>query len=289
MKAIGMILKLNTPEVQEVLAQLKAWSESNFYQMFFDEESASLLGQSDGLALEELSVKCNPIITLGGDGTLIRVARHAAELDRTIIGVNFGNLGFLTEIAPHELISCLELVIAGKAKLAERTMIKARVMRRGEEVFTSRALNDAVILKSAESSLVDLDIAKDDSEMMRLRTDGLIFSTATGSTAYSLAAGGSIAYPTLSLMLLTPICPHSLTNRPLVMPLDSLYTVTAPEHEGTLHLTMDGQVSIDLEAGDKILLTKASTLLKFARSDSKNYFDILRTKLNWSVGNATRT
>lgn len=288
MYTLGIVAKYNRPELLAVVSQVEAWAAAKSIKVFFEAESATLINKGNGLPVEDLVRVCNPLITLGGDGTLIRIARHAADFDRTIIGVNFGNLGFLTEVAPEDLIQTLDTFLAKKVQLANRAMIKAQVFRAGKEVFSCRALNDAVILKSSLTSLIDLDITKDQEEMMRLRADGLIFATPTGSTAYSLAAGGSIAYPALSVLLITPICPHSLTNRPLIMPLEAEYFVSIPEYEGSVTLTMDGQESFELISGDLIKLTKAKASLQFVRSASKSYFEILRSKLHWSRANDTK-
>lgn len=286
MKTIGVIAKDNIPEILNSVEVVRKWAADNSYQLNFEQLSSKILGRSEnGLPIEEFARHSEIIVTLGGDGTLIRVARYAALNGAVIVGVNFGKLGFLTETLPAELSDVLDSVKSGKSKVSERSMITAEVWRQGKQIFSAPALNDAVLLKSSKNTLIDLDLNIGDEEMMRLRADGLIFSTPTGSTAYSLAAGGSIAFPTLNVLLITPICPHSLTVRPLIMPLNSVYSVNIPEHAAQLVLSMDGQEYISLLPFDKIIVKEATSRVKIVRSPKRNYFEILRTKLNWAVSN----
>ena len=285
MTTVGIIAKEAKKEVIEVVDSLREWTEKNGHSLVVEKETSKLLKLSEKTArIDRLASQTDVIITLGGDGTLIRVAKFAAKTKTIVIGVNFGKLGFLTEIAPSQVIDSLSDVIDGVASLAKREMIQAKVVRKDKEIFSSVSLNDVVILKSSKGSLVDLDISKDDEPMMRLRADGLIFATPTGSTAYSLAAGGSIVYPSLSVLLVTPVCPHSLTNRPLILPMDDEYSVTIPDHDEQLVLSMDGQEHLTLRPMDKIYITRAETSVRFVKSSTNSYFDILRTKLNWSLG-----
>jgi NAD+ kinase len=229
--------------------------------------------------------RADPIITLGGDGTLIGVARYVEGKSPVFVGVNFGNLGFLTEIRPDELMSVLDDVVKGGVKCAERLLIDVQVHRKGVIVFESRAVNDVVVQKGARSRLPQLDLAVNGHDVARIRPDGIILSTPTGSTAYSLAAGGSIAHPSLSVILVTPICPHSLTNRPLILPGSAMVEVELPRFDDEVIVTVDGQVSAPLESGDIVKVSQAKQTVKFVVSREKSYFDILRTKLNWGVPN----
>lgn len=286
MKTIGVIAKDNNSEILKTVEIVRKWASDNSYQLNFEQLSSKILGLAEnGLPIEEFARHSEVIVTLGGDGTLIRVARYAALSGAVIVGVNFGKLGFLTESLPAELAAVLDSVKAGKAKISERSMVTAEVWRQGKLIFTAPALNDAVLLKSSKNTLIDLDLNVGDEEMMRLRADGLIFSTPTGSTAYSLAAGGSIAFPTLNILLITPICPHSLTVRPLIVPLNSVYSVNIPEHDAQLVLSMDGQEYVSLLPFDKIIIKEAGDKVKIVRSPKRNYYEILRTKLNWAVSN----
>ena len=291
MATIGIIAKEASKEIFAVIESISSWANKNDHKILLEKETATFFKSAHKKTkIEKLASESNLIITLGGDGTLIRIAKYAAKTKSVIIGVNFGNLGFLTEITPKEVLQSIQEVLNGSAPLAKREMLQVKVERKGKEVFSSICLNDAVILKSSMGTLIDLDVAKDKSDLMRLRADGLIFATPTGSTAYSLAAGGSIVYPSLSVLLITPICPHSLTNRPLILPIDSLYKVKVPDYDGeNIVLSVDGQEHVELKSQDKILITKADTSVMFVKSSTKNYFEILRTKLNWSIGNKLST
>jgi NAD+ kinase len=198
-----------------------------------------------------------------------------------MIGVNFGNLGFLTEIAPDELMKVLEDFEAHRGIISERRMLQATVFRQKEEVFKGQAVNEVAILKAVEAPLLELDLLLDDEDMLRLRADGLLVATTTGSTAYSLSAGGSIVHPDVPAMLITPIMPHLLAIRPLVMPLDSKFKTSVLEYKGRVSLSLDGQVHFELKPNDDILITQAKTTVRFLRSPSKTYFEILRQKLSW--------
>ncbi len=229
----------------------------------------------------DIANSCDPIVVLGGDGTLIGVAHYIKTKWPVMIGVNFGNLGFLTEIAPDELMKVLEDFEAHRGIISERRMLQATVFRQKEEVFKGQAVNEVAILKAVEAPLLELDLLLDDEDMLRLRADGLLVATTTGSTAYSLSAGGSIVHPDVPAMLITPIMPHLLAIRPLVMPLDSKFKTSVLEYKGRVSLSLDGQVHFELKPNDDILITQAKTTVRFLRSPSKTYFEILRQKLSW--------
>lgn len=228
-----------------------------------------------------LASEADVIVSLGGDGTLIGVARYVGERSPVLIGVNFGTLGFLTEIAPEELFETLEAFFHQRVPYGTRSMLHVEVVRNKEVVFSSQAVNDAVIQKEARSPLISLDLWVNSEAVMRVRADGLIIGTPTGSTAYSLAAGGSIVYPSLGVYLVTPICPHSLTCRPLVLPLDAELSVSVPIHGGAVFVNIDGQVTCPLEDRDEVRIIRSKHEVKFVRSSRRSYFDILRGKLNW--------
>jgi NAD+ kinase len=227
----------------------------------------------------------DPIITLGGDGTLIGVARDVQGPSPLFVGVNFGNLGFLTEVKPDEVFEVLQEVLDGKISCGERVLITTEIVRQGEVVFASNAVNDVVVQKGSRARLPELDLSVNGEDIARIRGDGLIVATPTGSTAYSLAAGGSIAHPSLNVMLVTPICPHSLTNRPLILPGSAELAIELPPFDDEVFVVVDGQVSTELQSGDIVKVRKATQTVKFVLSRKHGYFDILRTKLNWGVPN----
>lgn len=288
MAVIGLVIRPGIKKALGAADELFQWAKKNGHQVLLESKSAVTFGvKGTGLTPQELISQADPIVTLGGDGTLIGIARHVGEHRPVIIGVNFGNLGFLTEISPEELISTIESFFAGKAHYAERSMLYAEVERGGQVIFSSQAINDAIVQKGSRDRLVDIDLAVNEEDVMRMRGDGLIMATPTGSTAYSLAAGGSIAHPGLDVVLITPICPHSLTTRPLILRIDSRLSVSIPRYEGRVYLSIDGQVSTSLQTGDVVRITRSRHTVRFVRSMHRGYFEILRHKLNWGIGNSS--
>ena len=280
---VGLVIRPGSQRVLNLAREVVAWCQARNLPLDVCPTTVKALKLSgNGIPSKEM---VDPIITLGGDGTLIGVARYVEGKSPVFVGVNFGNLGFLTEIRPDELMSVLDEVVKGGVKCAERLLIDVQVHRKGVIVFESRAVNDVVVQKGARSRLPQLDLAVNGHDVARIRADGIILSTPTGSTAYSLAAGGSIAHPSLSVILVTPICPHSLTNRPLILPGSAMVEVELPRFDDEVIVTVDGQVSAPLESGDIVKVSQAKQTVKFVVSREKSYFDILRTKLNWGVPN----
>jgi NAD+ kinase len=275
MRTVGLVVRPAHEEAQKHADEVEKWLRERGHAV------SRVDSRTD--AVQRIATTCDPIITLGGDGTLIGVARWISSGSPTLIGVNFGSLGFLTDARPEELWGLLESVLSNKATYRERAMIVASIERNGQTVFSSQGLNDAVLMKEARSRLLQLDIHRDDEPVMRIRADGIIVATPTGSTAYSMAAGGSIVDPSLPVMLLTPICPHSLTSRPLILDMDSKLTITIPHFESKVFITIDGQVSHELQAGDKVSIVKSPRSLKIARSPHRSYFEILQAKLKWGI------
>jgi NAD+ kinase len=234
-----------------------------------------------GIPSPLIAQEADLIVSLGGDGTLIGVARYVRERSPVLLGVNFGTLGFLTEIAPAELFQTLEAYFSNRVEYGTRLMLHVEVVRNREVIFASEAVNDAVVQKGTKSPLISMDFWVNSENVMRLRADGLIVATPTGSTAYSLAAGGSIVFPSLGVYLVTPICPHSLTSRPLILPVDAELSVGIPYREADILLNIDGQVTLELEAHDTVRVIRSKYDVRFVRSPSRSYFDILRGKLNW--------
>jgi len=228
------------------------------------------------------------IVVMGGDGTLLSVARHYGHLGVPVLGVNVGGLGFLTEVSLEELYPALEQVLAGAFELEERLMLTVTLVRRGVRCWEEWALNDAVINKGALARIVDLTAWIDGEYLTNYRADGLIIATPTGSTAYTMSAGGPIAYPTLQHLILLPICPHTLSNRPLILPAGATICVSLNQRVRDTHLTVDGQVGQALESGDRVEVKAAPHFLKFIKSPRRSYFEILRTKLGWGEMTGTR-
>jgi NAD+ kinase len=283
---VGLVAKQRVEAAASVLAELAAWLDARGIEVVFETETAQLaaVAARTTVAKGDLPRACDLIVLLGGDGTLIGMARRIARaaVDVPIAGVNFGSLGFLTEITLDELYPSLEAVLAGTAEIEERMMLHAQTLRRGRVHGDELVLNDVVITRAALSRIIELAVSVGDQPVMRVRADGLIVATPTGSTAYNLAAGGPIVHPVVDAVILTPIAPHMLTNRPLVVPGASEITV-APDMNGTdeVFVTFDGQSGHALQAGDVVSIKRAPRPLRLVRSSSRSYFDVLRQKLKW--------
>lgn len=286
MSRVGLVIRAGNQKVVARARELIKWCADRNLELLVDAQTVkSLKLNVPGLSNQEIVERADPIVTLGGDGTLIGVARFVKGASPLFVGVNFGNLGFLTEVRPEELFHVLEETLAKKVSSAERGLLYVQVVRDGAVAFESQAVNDVVVQKGARAPLPELDLSVNDHDVARIRADGIIVSTPTGSTAYSLAAGGSIVHPSLSVILVTPICPHSLTNRPLILPGSSTIEIDVPKFKDELYVTIDGQVSERLQAGDIVRVSQAKQTVRFVISPDKSYFDILRTKLNWGVPN----
>jgi NAD+ kinase len=285
---IGLVAKTRLDAAAGVLAELAGWLEARDIHAIFETETAALAGLPAGRPTEtkdNLPSACDLIVVLGGDGTLIGMAARIARAGRDIpiLGVNFGSLGFLTEITLPELYPSLESVLDGTAKIDARLMLHARTIRDGKTFADRLVLNDVVITKGALSRIIDLSIDISDQPVMRVRADGLIVASPTGSTAYNLAAGGPILHPAVDALLLTPIAPHMLTNRPIVVPASSEVRVK-PIMNGSndeVFVTFDGQSGHPLQSADVISIRRADRVMRLVRASTRTYFDMLRQKLKW--------
>ena len=287
MKRIGIIAKRNKPEAIPIVKNLVEWLHLKKIEIYIEKEVENLLNLShSGLSInfiegKELPSHVEMMIVLGGDGTLLSVARQVWNRDIPILGVNLGGLGFLTEISLEELPGILERVIQGDFKTNERDVLNAAVIRKGERMVEFTVLNDAVINKGALARIIDLEISINGEYLTTFQSDGLIISTPTGSTAYNLSAGGPIVYPSLHTLIITPICPHTLTNRPIVIPDDVEVRALLKSKQEEVFLTLDGQQGIPLEFEDRVELRKAEGRILLIKSPHRNYFELLREKLKW--------
>ena len=261
---------------QEIMARFGSGAE-----IFLNEEAALDVGYEKAFELEHVGEGASLIIVLGGDGTLLSVARQLKGRGVPILGVNLGGLGFLTETSLEELPEMLASVLQGRYELSRRTMLSVAVERKGELVFDLSVLNDAVITKDALARIIDIETFVDDEYLTTYRADGLILSTATGSTGYSLAAGGPILHPSLTHIVVTPICPHMLTNRPILLPEEAALKAILLSKEERVILTLDGQIGFPLESGDEVTVKKSQYAVSLITSKSRGYFEVLRTKLKW--------
>ena len=284
---VGLVAKPRVDAAASVLRDLTRWLEQRGIAVVFETDTAQLAGATADAAVqtkEELPRHCDLIVLLGGDGTLIGMARRVARAaaDVPIAGVNFGSLGFLTEITLADLYPSLEAILAGTAPIDDRMLLRAKTIRDGQTFADELVLNDVVITKGALSRIIELSVSISGDAVMRVRADGLIIATPTGSTAYNLAAGGPIVHPIVDAVLLTPIAPHMLTNRPLVVAGSSEISVE-PDMNGNdeVFVTFDGQSGHPLQSGDVVRITCADRPLRLVRSPDRSYFDVLRQKLKW--------
>jgi len=287
MKRIGIIAKQNKPEAVTLTGRLVEWLQPKGVEVYIEEGIEKSLRPNlrasflNPVKKEEIPSHAEMIIVLGGDGTLLSVARLVGSHEVPILGVNLGGLGFLTEITLEELYRVLERVIQGDFVTDERVVFHAAVIRRGERLAEFIVLNDAVINKGALARIIDLETTINGEYLTTFKSDGLIISTPTGSTAYNLSAGGPIAYPSLHCIIITPICPHTLTNRPIVIPDDVEVRAILRSKQQEVILTLDGQQGFVLEFDDVVEVKKAEGKILLIKSPYRHYFEVLREKLKW--------
>ena len=281
-RAVGIISRPRREELSAVVPPLMAWLEQRGVEVVCDPETVSCLAPSrKAHSREELPSMVDMLIVLGGDGTLLAAARLMTDHNVPVLPVNLGSLGFLTSVTLDDLYGVLEQALYGQVRYSERVMIDAQVIRKGHMVHHARALNDAVLNKAALSRIIDLRLSVDGEFVCDYKADGLIISTPTGSTAYSLAAGGPIVYPAVAAFIVTPICSHTLTNRPLVLPDTAHLEVNYPVGDVPIYLTLDGQVGFELLPQDRVGVVAAPERLRVVRPQQKTYFSVLRDKLKW--------
>ena len=282
-KTVGIISRPRREDIARVVPPLVKWLQAHGAEVACDSETSDCLGAVSVRARkrEELPGCTDLLIVLGGDGTLLSAARLAAQRKVPILAVNLGGLGFLTTVSQDEIYSILEEIFSGKHRVSERVMLDAEIVRAGAVIRKQNALNDAVLNKAALARIMDLELHVDGEYVTTYKADGLILSTPTGSTGYSLAAGGPIVYPAVESFVVTPICPHTLTNRPLVIPDSATIDVDFKAEDDAVFLTLDGQVGIELVRGDHIRVRKAPEKLLLVRPARKTYYQILRNKLKW--------
>ncbi len=258
---VVLFSKPRQPQVARVALEIRAWLESKGAQ--------TTEGEAD-LA-----------VVLGGDGTLLAAVRSLGERQIPILAINHGGLGFLTEVTLDEMYRAIDRVLAGEFVSDLRMMMDVTVDHDGTRIGSHRALNDAVINKGILARIIELEARVDEQYVSSFRSDGLIISTPTGSTAYNLSAGGPIIHPSMNAMVVTPICSHTLTNRPIVLPADVRISITLKSIQDEVHLTVDGQVGLPLNPGDRVMIERSPVVVQLIAPCDKNYFDVLRGKLKW--------
>lgn len=280
MKKIGIICKPGRPEPLGILRELLPWLGRKGCETFVDAETASAL-DIKGVSRTEMASLADVVFVLGGDGTMLSVSRLVAEREVPILGINLGTMGFITEINKDEIYDAAERMLSGTCAVEERLMLDAAIYRSGTKIAEYTVLNDVVINKGALARIIDLETNINGTYVTTFKADGLIISTPTGSTAYSLSAGGPILYPTLTCIVLTPICSHTLTNRPIVLPDDFRIEITLKTISEDVYLTLDGQVGFSLRVNDVIAISKSAFKTRLMIPFERDYFKILRTKLKW--------
>jgi len=272
--SVGIIYKHRDKPAKLEAKKLEEWFKKRDIETFSEEV------ESEELKIVPKSVDW--VVVLGGDGTLLGASRKIGRHGIPILGVNLGGLGFLTSIPFKRLYPVIEMMLDGLIEVESRIMLEAKVLRKDKEIYRFQVLNDVVINKMALARIIDLDVTINNEFLTTFRADGLIISTPTGSTAYNLAAGGPILYPTMETLIITPICPFTLTNRPIIIPDTSIIKIKMGKAtEETVTLTFDGQVGFDLYYGDNVIICKSEEKIKLLMPPDHSYFNVLRTKLMW--------
>lgn len=279
---VAIFAKIIDPRCQGIASDLIQWLEARDRLPLVEPALARLIDHPDVMTEEEIRDHAELVVVLGGDGTLISVARLFSGRDVPILGINMGSLGFLTEITIEELYPRLELCLQGTPRVSARMMLMVTLLRGGKQSGTYHVLNDVVFNKGALARIIDLETRINSQLLTTYKADGLIVATPTGSTGYSLSAGGPIIQPLMSCFVITPICPHTLTNRPIVVTDESVISVTiTSSFDEKVYMTLDGQVGIELQKGDSVEVRKALHKTSLVMSRSRDYFELLRTKLKW--------
>jgi NAD+ kinase len=279
---LGIITKPNEPRAAELAAHIAEWAAAHEINLFVNNRVRDLPPGTFSASAREIADHCDLLIVLGGDGTMISTARLVAGRGTPVLGINLGTLGYLTEFAMDDAMPALEYVVRGEYEVDKRTMLDWQVLRDGDQVGGGSALNDVVLNKSALARIIDIDCWVGSHYVTGYRADGLIVATPTGSTAYNLSAGGPIIAPATEAISICPICPHTLTNRPLVLPFSVEIALQMNTHEQEVMLTSDGQIGLPLMAGDRVEIRKSEKTFNTVCANDRDYFEILRSKLRWS-------
>jgi NAD+ kinase len=285
-KKVGLIAKRGDPRVEETLKSLVHYLKARHIAFVVDPECARQYPREarDTEKATPLGANCDLVVAVGGDGTLLSAARALVEHNVRLLGINFGRIGFLADISPPEIQQCLDEVFAGRFQEEERFLLHALVLRQGKEILRTDAFNDVVVHKWKIARLIAYDTYIDGSFLTTQRSDGLIVATPTGSTAYALSGGGPILHPTLQAIVLVPICPHTLSNRPIVVDAASRVEVVVRESQQvSAQLTCDGQTTVDLQVGDRIIIRRKDRAIHLIHPEGYDYFATLRSKLHWGL------
>lgn len=284
-KSVGIVVKPNNQEAWRTACELSEWLEKRGIALVGKpHEEAERSDASCGIDLtrtEKFKFEADLVVVLGGDGTMISTARLTGDRETLVLGINYGSLGYLTEFRIEEMYAALETILAGNYEIDSRVMLDVEHLRDGVKTASGRVLNDVVINKAVLARIIEIEVNLNNQFVNDFRADGLIVSTPTGSTAYNLSAGGPIVYPTMNAVVLTPICPFTLTNRPIVMPDNAEINLRLKNESDGVVLTLDGQVGHSMQVGDTVTIRKSATNFNLVQPSNRNYFDVLRNKLKW--------
>lgn len=280
-RRVVILAKMGTARGIKIAAELGQWLQERGVEVRFDRDTAAALGLPDGVGRNDIGQNADLLIGIGGDGTLLSAARSAGPLGVPILGINFGSLGFLTELQPDESFAGLKAVLSGNYTVEERRALRVRHLRGGTLQSEYAVLNDAVLAKSTLARMILIEVRVDDEHVATYTSDGLIVSTPTGSTAYSLSAGGPILDPRMSAFVITPICPHTMTHRPLVVPGSVRVEIFLRGAGEAVYLTLDGQIGLPFENDDSLTIDDHPSPVRLVRVSHRPFFEILRRKLRW--------
>lgn len=282
-RSIGIFSRPRRADLTAIVAPLLDWIAKRGCNALYDTETAEALsdGSTGGLSRNQLAAQSDLLVVLGGDGTLLAAAREAAPRGIPILPINLGSLGFLTSFTLEELYPALEETLAGKAETSERVMLTASLLRKRQAIESKNVLNEIVVNKGALARMIEVELYIDEEFVCRYRADGLIVATPTGSTAYSLSAGGPIVHPDVESLIVTPICPHTLTDRPVVIGDGCKIEMRLRGDAESVYLTLDGQKGILMQSEDRVGIARAKERLKLIQPHRKSYYEILRSKLKW--------
>ena len=286
-KRIGLVLKPHHPEALKTICDLTQWLSQRGIELVGGPEiERERIEHETGCSVREvptdkLAQEVDLVLVLGGDGTMIATARMVGDSEVPVLGVNFGGLGYLAEFRFEELNSALEAILAGNYRLDKRVMLSVELRRDQQTTTRNRVLNDVVINKSALARIIEIEAYFNQQFVNSFRADGLIVSTPTGSTAYNLSAGGPVIFPSMNAVVITPICPFTLSNRPIVVPDDAEIELRLKTDKEDVSLTLDGQVGFALQVEDQVVIRKSTTTFNLIQPANRNYFDVLRDKLRW--------
>jgi NAD+ kinase len=286
-RTIALIGKYHSPEIAESICQLAEYLRQRGVSVFVERETAENMGRQEQpwwvvCGFNDIGAHADLAIVLGGDGTMLNAARRLARYKVPLVGVNQGRLGFMTDIAREDMLSCMDDLLDGRFTPESRILLDAEIVRNGKEIADNLALNDIVVDKGAIGRMIEFELFIDGEFIYNVRSDGLIVSTPTGSTAYSLSSGGPILHPGMAGICLVPLCPHALTNRPLIVK-DTADIELRVTHADDPRVHFDGQVTIDLLKGDSIRVRRSDYTICFLHPPGYSYFSMLRQKLHWSA------